>query len=547
MCAQPRAGESNQHYKRKNCGLHTNFSNCTRLTLATPFVKTRIVRTGQDRHRNLAIVIGLIAIAVRLIAINQPFIDSWSWRQSDVAAIARNYSNNGFHFACPQIDWAGDQPGYVGTEFPILPFIAGICYKFSGVHEWIGRVQAVILFAASLPFFFLLVREIFGEVAAVWATFFHGLAPLDIVAGRAFMPDVPSLSLALAGLYFFVRWIDNDKARSFLAAAVLISLSILIKLPNVLIGAPIAYLVFQRFGVAAFRRGSLWLFAVIALLPSIIWYGHAYEIAQKFYPHHFFGAGGIQMEGLAWYWKIAKQISTSSLTPLLFVLAVLGAFLARSTRRALAFHVWLGAMILFIVVAGYGNRHQWYQLPLVPIAAALAGAACAIIASKLASRNLRVGLSILLAGSSCFFAWVYARPFYEPVNAQLRNAGLELKRMTPEDSLVVAADNGDPTIFYYAERKGWHFLEKEGIYEGDPIDSEQLIVDLAKLRGHGATHLVFTKNTSWWLDYYREFAQYLAENTTLMEATPEFKIYRLSSTRESGIGQTPDVSTWMLR
>ena len=67
------------------------------------------------RHRNWAIAVGLIAIAVRLIAINQPYIDNWSWRQSDVAAIARNYYENGFHFAWPQIDWAGDQPGYVGN------------------------------------------------------------------------------------------------------------------------------------------------------------------------------------------------------------------------------------------------------------------------------------------------------------------------------------------------------------------------------------------------------------------------------------------------
>ena len=48
----------------------------------------------------------------------------------DVAAIARNFEQNGFHFAYPQIDWAGDSPGYVGTEFPILPFVAAICYKF---------------------------------------------------------------------------------------------------------------------------------------------------------------------------------------------------------------------------------------------------------------------------------------------------------------------------------------------------------------------------------------------------------------------------------
>src|SRR6266849_2022092 len=128
----------------------------------------------------LAITIWIFAVAVRLILINQPYVDHWSWRQCDVAAIARNFFENGFRFAYPQIDWTGDAKGYVGTEFPILPFVAAICYKFGGIHEWIGRSQAVIFFAVSLPFFFLLVREIFGGAAAVWATVFFSFAPLSV-------------------------------------------------------------------------------------------------------------------------------------------------------------------------------------------------------------------------------------------------------------------------------------------------------------------------------------------------------------------------------
>src|SRR5207245_784984 len=143
------------------------------------FVKTRSVK----RTTQLAILLSILAVGVRLISINQPYIDDWSWRQSDVAGIARNYFKGGFHLAYPQIDWAGDQPGYVGTEFPILPFVAAVCYKFFGVHEWIGRIQTVILFAVSLPFFFLLVRKIFGDVAAFWALFFYSFAPLGIMAG----------------------------------------------------------------------------------------------------------------------------------------------------------------------------------------------------------------------------------------------------------------------------------------------------------------------------------------------------------------------------
>src|SRR6202049_533955 len=259
-------------------GLSFSFGSRTRLTLPSRFVKTRIVRGSPNRHQNFAIAIGIIAVAVRLIAINQPYIDNWSWRQSDVAAIARNFYANGFHFAYPQIDWAGDAPGYVGTEFPILPFLAAICYKLAGVHEWIGRVQAVIFFAVSLPYFFLLVREISGEPAATWALLFYSFAPLSLFASREFMPDVPSLSLAIMGLYFFLRWIENAEKRFFFASAILISLSILIKLPSVLIGAPIAYVTVaapKAFGVAPLSKNScdghrpplrlLAIFAAIAL------------------------------------------------------------------------------------------------------------------------------------------------------------------------------------------------------------------------------------------------------------------------------------------
>jgi 4-amino-4-deoxy-L-arabinose transferase-like glycosyltransferase len=477
----------------------------------------------------LAITLSIFAVAARLVLIDQPYIDSWSWRQSDVAAIARNFEKNGFHFAYPQIDWAGDAPGYVGTEFPILPFLAALCYKVSGVHEWIGRSQAVIFFAVSLPFFFLLVREIFGGMAATWATFFYSFAPLNIFAGRSFMPDVPSLSLALIALYFFLRWIDNEQPALFVWAAFAISLALLIKLPTAIFAAPLLFLVWQKWRWNFLQQRMLWLFAAITILPSLAWYWHAYQIAERFYPHHFFGAGGIRIEHFSWYGRIMRLTATSSLTPILSIIAVIGLFVARRGKHAYFFHWWLAAMILFIIIVGYGNRHPWYQLPLVPIAAAFAGAACAFVGSKIsASRVAVITLSILVASSFLVLASAYVRPLYRPSAAELRAAGLELRKSTSPDALIIAADDGDPTVFYYAERQGWHFLERDGIYNGNPSDNQQLIVDLDRLRGRGATHLVFTINTSWWLDYYPEFAQHLGETATPLEVTPQFRIYKLT-------------------
>jgi 4-amino-4-deoxy-L-arabinose transferase-like glycosyltransferase len=506
---------------------------------------TDVARRATATHATprIVFVICLLAVGARLIFINQPYVDHWSWRQSDVAAIARNFLQNGFRFGYPQIDWAGNAPGYVGTEFPILPFIAAVCYKFADVHEWIGRIQAVILFAVSLPFFFLLVREIFGSTAAVWASFFYCFTPLNVFAGRSFMPDFPSLGFAIVGLYFFLRWVQHGESSSFFAAAIAISLSLLIKITSIVIVAPLVYLAVAEGGDlgsgerhdAEGSRGQrprlqVIIFAAIVLLPSASWYWHAHQIAEKFYPHHFFGAGGIRIESFSWYWHIGQQTLVSSLTPALSLMAFVGLFVpqSRDQRYSRLFHWWLAAMIVFMIIVGYGNRHRWYQLPLVPIAAAFAGAACAFVASKISSRVIAVTLSILLVGSFTTLAFWYVQPFYQSSAAQLRDAGLELKKVTPPDALIVAADMGDPTIFYYAERKGWHFLEQNAIYYGNPDDSEQAIENLERLRRRGATHFVFTRNTFWWLQSYPEFAAHLTNNAKVIEATPEFRIYKLT-------------------
>jgi 4-amino-4-deoxy-L-arabinose transferase-like glycosyltransferase len=490
-----------------------------------------------------AIALWLLAVAVRLILIDQPYVDHWSWRQSDVAAIARNFFENGFHFGYPQIDWAGGSAGYVGTEFPILPFLAAICYKFAEIHEWIGRSQSVIFFAISLPFFFLLVREIFGSTAGIWAAFFYAFAPLNVFAGRSFMPDVPSLSLGIIGLYFFLRWLRDGKPAPFYLAATAISLSILIKATSIVIAVPISCLAVAGIGDPGraqprdhreSRSHRQWLqllaFAAIAILPSVAWYWHAHQIAERYYPHHFFGAGGVRLESFSWYWEIALQTATSSLTPVLAIMALIGLFVAPRGKYGCLFDWWLVAMVLFVVAVGYGNRHPWYQLPFVPIAAAFAGAACAFFGSKISSRVAAVTLSILLTGSFAILAFFYVRPLYESSAAQLRDAGLELNKITARDALIVAADMGNPTIFYYSNRKGWHFLEQRGIYGGNPKDSQQAIADLERLHRQGATHLVFTTNTFWWLNSYPELTQHLSESATLLEATPEFKIYALSPT-----------------
>jgi hypothetical protein len=47
-------------------------------------------------HAIIVIIISILAMAARLILINQPYVDQWSWRQSDIAAIAHNFREMDF-------------------------------------------------------------------------------------------------------------------------------------------------------------------------------------------------------------------------------------------------------------------------------------------------------------------------------------------------------------------------------------------------------------------------------------------------------------------
>src|SRR5438094_9153758 len=89
---------------------------------------------------------------------------------------------------------------------------------------------------------------------------------------------------------------------------------------------------------------------------------------------------------------------TWGLTPLVALAMLVGLALPSRSRFGGVFHWWLVAIILFVFVAGRGSSwHAWYQLPLVPVAAALAGRAADAGLSGL-TRRRRPGHALVLGG-----------------------------------------------------------------------------------------------------------------------------------------------------
>ena len=485
------------------------------------------------RKRLLLYVILACGLGIRLIAIAQPYVDAWSWRQADVAMIAANFYRHGFALFYPQINWAGTAPGYVGTEFPLVPFLAALLYGLFGVQAWIGRAVSVGFFALSVPFFYRLVRRASHARVALWAVTIYTLTPLSIFASRAFMPDMASLSLSLVALSLFATWLERaPHAPLFLATSLVTSLAILVKLPALLIGVPLLAMAWGKYGMRAVYQRELVVLAVLALSAPLAWYTHAYHLSLTYPPYYVFGAGVLEMAEVGWYVEIVHRLATSSLTPLVSAAMLVGLVVPVRPAFGRVFHWWLLALLVFIILAGWGNHeHDWYQLPLVPVAAALAGVACEWGFRRVSQRGgatlARIGASALVAGLATL-SYLCLAPHYEPKRLAWWQAGLELNRITPPEALLLIADAGDPTALYYSQRQGWHFLQHFG---RPPVDSAEAIHELEQRRTEGASYLAFTANTFWWLEHYPAFRAYLEAHYRRVRETAAYLIFDLREVR----------------
>ncbi|MGH7796473.1 MAG: ArnT family glycosyltransferase [Candidatus Binatia bacterium] len=485
------------------------------------------------QSREILLVAGMVTfgVAVRLIKISQPYVDGWSFKQGTIAMIAENFYRNGFNIFYPQVNWAGSAPGYMGTEFPLVPFLASLLYMPFGVQEWIGRSLSVFFFSVSLPFFYLLAKKISNQRTAIFAALIYVLAPLSIFASRSFMSDMASLSFSVMALYLFNRWLErSDSLHLLLAASLTTGLAILVKAPAVIIGLPLLYMSWEKHGTLWLRQRELWIFAGISLVLPAAWYIHAYVIMLSYPPHKFAGSEGMALADLPLYGLIVRQLVGSSLTPLIAAAAVVGLFLPAPGKCGRMFHWWLAALGLFAFFAGVGNRHSWYQLPAVPIAAVLSGRAFDFALRKLGaladSKTAEPLAGVFLFAVFALVSYGYVKPMYDPWAIPLREAGQMVDRMAPPDALAIFVADGDSSQIYYSRRKGWHAFDASNW--GTPLNSEQAIGELETLRKRGAKYLVFTRYTVWWLDYYEDFQKHLDSHYIRAQETEDYVIFDLA-------------------
>ncbi|MEO6596773.1 MAG: glycosyltransferase family 39 protein [Planctomycetota bacterium] len=160
------------------------------------------------------LLVALLVYAASLWFVAAPHGIGYSWRECDTQAIARNFLEDGFNPLRPRVDWRGDTDGAVECEFPLYQLMIASVMAVFGDVEWPGRVLAMLaMLMATLSLHRLLeLRSGPGGALAGALVFLSGGHAMML--GARVMPDALSLSLGLAGLVKFVRYLSSGNGVS---------------------------------------------------------------------------------------------------------------------------------------------------------------------------------------------------------------------------------------------------------------------------------------------------------------------------------------------
>ena len=458
-------------------------------------------------------------IIFRLHGFTNPVADWHSWRQADTAAVTRNFIKDGFTPLFPKFDSyhslnENNLPNpdrYFLAEFPIYNIIT--YYGFTTFHhftieEW-GRIVSIFFSAFGIIFLYLLVRQYSSEKVAMIAAFVFAFLPYNVYYGRVIMPDPMHISFSILALYLVTLWTKTSRWWWAVLAGIAYSVAVLTKPYGLVLLLPIAYLLLRTWKHKVFIKPSVYLFAILGLVPLALWRYHI-----DLYPQGQFGTtwlynqGNIRFTGAYFHWLIYDRMNRLIFATGGFVLFWIGIIRGNNQREGFFYYLWLTAVLIFFVVIAKGNvTHDYYQMPLIPIGAIFIGKGVEFLleyGKHWYNRVINWGAAIVLILLMLAFGWFEVRGYYNINHPEIVMAGQAMDQLLPKDARVIAPYDNDSSFLYLTNRHGW------------PIGG----TDIPTWIKDGAQYLVSVN--------YDDTTNYWMSKCTVVKKVPEYVIINLT-------------------
>ncbi|MCL4268282.1 MAG: glycosyltransferase family 39 protein [Anaerolineales bacterium] len=323
--------------------------------------------------RNIALfVIFALGIAIRLYDLTDLPLEFHSTRQLLSALKARGmYYETRTDVSSEERAFAIQQWKFRASVEPeFFERLVAWTYQFTGEQVWIARIYSFAFWIIGGVFLYLLARRLTSDDGAIATTAVYLFLPYAIIASRSFQPDPLMTMLIIIFLWAIWEWSHNSRWIFVILAGLFGGFAIFIKFPAVffIVGGGLGAVLSRGSIKEALKNPQVYVMALLGILP-----GAAYLIYGIFIA----GYLGQQFSG--------RFIPTLFLSPsyylgwmnmlnlvmggLVLMLALLGFLFFDEKKRRFLLGLWIGYATFGLYFNYHISTHDYYSLPLIPIAA----------------------------------------------------------------------------------------------------------------------------------------------------------------------------------
>lgn len=449
------------------------------------------------RHRfnriylnSVVLIFGLWLLLRLPLVLTPPVYGVDTWRQADTASIAHGFYSHRLSILYPQINWGGEGPGYVETEFQLYPYLVTQLYRLFGEQFWLGRVVSLLFSVATFGAFYLLMRQFLEPQALLWALLFLAISPISIRYSILYMPEATVFFFYMLALHFFCRWLRSDGRNTLYLAAISTAIAILVKPTSIHIGLIFLLLLVDKYRLSFIRNPHIWAFGLISLVPSLLWYLHARNLYLTYGNTFGLLSGGDAKFGGLNYWlnpDLYARLLRLEVKWILDGIGVLpfliGLILSIRRRNPMLLPIGVVTVLIYLAVVARISQEEWgihYHIYILPYAAVGFGIGMGWLLTRIQQMRLPFSpkmagwiFSVILVGlMSLWMFRLYAGVLLQPTAQPLWDCAQAVIAQVPENALIIVSTTSsadaapgdieaspnnfeEPNIFYYSHRYGW--------------------------------------------------------------------------------------------
>lgn len=439
------------------------------------------INRGQSERTRVLFLI-LIAGVVRLRNLDSPITGSYTFRYTQTAWGIRSVfrgANSPFSVETPVLG----APWRIPFEFPLFQLIAGFVSRIARLDPQItGRLVSLFFFLLTAYVFYKLLRRFISSVVSLLTLTVFLFCAHNLEYGSAVLIEYCALFFALSTFTFVIDYLEKETAKSIGLVFISSVITGLVKITTSVLWVGIGTIALAFLFKASPKKISV-LFITVALsqIPAMLWTRWADQqkatsiwtswLTSSNLSAWNFGTLRQRLFYFDWYRAMVREFFPSVLgAPIFVVSLIILAISLKSPRRP-------AVVFLLLFLAGpfvFTNLyfvHDYYWTAVLPALLLTLGIGANSLVenerfatlSAVANTRLLIGLvTISLVAASWFSEYgtrhfdVFARPGRIDLNSSNDLVAVEqLEKFTnADDKIVVIGADWNPSILYFADRKG---------------------------------------------------------------------------------------------